>query len=92
MKRELLRHRAGEKSWQRHRLVKRLLAHRPGSQATEEALGRLVENCCQMERDLSDMKRSLENMALFYNGRQIPWERLVYGKGGFDVEAGYAGE
>lgn len=81
MKSELLRQR-GEKDKGR-RLIRRLLPRRESRQATEEELGRMVETCCQLERDLTDMKRSLQNMALFDNGQQIPWDRLT------EREAGY---
>lgn len=57
MKSELLRQR-GEKDKGR-RLIRRLLPRRESRQATEEELGRMVETCCQLERDLTDMKRSL---------------------------------
>lgn len=77
MKSELLRQRADENEHRRLRLIRRLLPRRESGQATEEELGRMVEICCQLERDLTDMKRSLQNMALFDNGQQIPWDRLT---------------
>lgn len=85
MKAELLRRRDREEGHSRRRLIRRLLTRRGGCQVTEEELGRMVETCCRLERDLTDMKRSLQNMALFDNGQQIPWDRLTKG------EAGYAG-
>ena len=42
----------------------------------------MVEACCQLERDLMDMKRSLQNMELFDNGKQIPWDRLIETRAG----------
>ncbi len=85
MKAELLRRRDREEGHSRRRLIRRLLTRGSGCQVTEEELGRMVETCCRLERDLTDMKRSLQNMALFDNGQQIPWDRLTKG------EAGYAG-
>ena len=82
MKAELLRRRASEEAHRSHRLLKRLLPQRPGNQVTEEELGRMVEACCQLERDLMDMKRSLQNMELFDNGQQIPWDRLIETRAG----------
>lgn len=84
-KKELLRQRAAEEGHRHRQIIRRLLSRRGGSQVTEEELGRMVETCCRLERDLTDMKRSLQNMALFDNGQQIPWDRLT------EREAVYAG-
>lgn len=77
MKAELLRQREREEGHGHRRLIRRLLPRHKDCQATEEELGRMVETCCRLERDLTDMKRSLQNMALFDNGQQIPWDRLI---------------
>ena len=85
VKKELLRQRAAEEGHRHRQIIRRLLPRRGGSQVTEEELGWMVETCCRLERDLTDMKRSLQNMALFDNGQQIPWDRLT------EREAVYAG-
>lgn len=61
---------------QRYRLARQVLSYWPAARAQEELVG-LEEQYRHLEHDLVCMKQSLENMALFDNGRQIPWENLI---------------
>lgn len=88
----LLRQRTLEEEHRHRRIIKKFLPRRMGRQVTEEELGRMVETCCQLERDLTDMKRSLQNMVLFDNGQQIPWDRLTEREAGYVSGQGFGSD
>ncbi len=71
------RYQKREESHKRYHRIWQLLTPRSDRPAAEEDIRRMAADYRCLEEDLRRMKGSLQNMALFCNGEQIPWDSLI---------------